>query len=181
MPAILREFQDDPASNICGCLVMMGSNDSTKSSNALQHVPLERFKLNMNWILDYLIEFGIDRQRLIVISPPRISDAKWAQEVMEKYQDVSTHLDGLVKDYARVCIEVAEQKELANFDLNGAMHTELSQDSLGEYLYDGLHLSKRGGEFLFERLEPLISQRIANRLEFQLPYWKDIEREKMTP
>lgn len=169
LPRLMQEFQP---SSICGCLIMLGTNDSTKSTNQIQHVTLDRFRENMIWIIDYLIGFGIEKEKLILISPPRIDDAKWSQEVLTRFGNESTHFDHLVRDYARTSIEVAKEKNLVYFDF----HQEMLKNDLDykDYLNDGLHLSIKGGEFLFKHLEPLLNKHIANGLEFYFPYWRDI-------
>jgi len=154
---------------------MMGSNDSTNSSNKLQHVPLERYKTNLSQIIDGLIEFCQGRERIILISPARIFDSKWS-EIAGKKNEECTHSDELVRSYAQASIDIAREKKIDSLDLNGLM-----QDygpNYDELLDDGLHFSSNGGQFLFDNLVPLFDRKIGNTLKFEFPHWKDIDLSK---
>ena len=168
LPDILQDFDAD---SVCGVILMLGSNDSTKSSNKIQHVPLERFKANLHYIIDYLIEFFNSREKIILISPPRICDSKWREISLEKFEEC-THSDSLVVNYAHISIEVAKEKNISFLDLNKLMHDY--GEKFEELLVDGLHFSPKGGQFLFENLLPLFNKQIGDNLKFQLPYWRDI-------
>jgi isoamyl acetate esterase len=172
LPQILEEFD---AESTCGIILMMGSNDSTKSTNKLQHVPLERYKTNLSQIIDSLIEFCQNREKIILISPARIFDSKWS-EIAEKKNEECTHSDELVRSYAQASIDIAREKNINSLDLNGLMQEY--GPNYGELLDDGLHLSPNGGQFLFDKLVPLFDRNIGNTLKFEFPYWKDIDLSK---
>lgn len=169
LPGLMSEF--DPQS-VCGMTLMLGSNDSTKPQNTIQHVPLEEYRQNMQFIIDYLINWGVDRKKLILINPPRINDTAWAER-QSRYNEEPTHFDHLVKDYAKVSVEVAVEKDIPFVDLNKLMYD--CGDTFTELLHDGLHFSSKGSDLLFRNLYPLINENIENTLNFNYPYWKDFQ------
>lgn len=172
LPKIFDEFNSE---SICGVIIMLGSNDSTKSSNTLQHVSIERFENNMTHIVDYLIKLGIHNKRIILISPARIDDAKWEATVNGRNKNEhSDHFDHLVTDYARIVKKIANEKSTLFVDFNRIMH-DFGPHEYSEFLFDGLHLSEKGSELLFENLMPVVEQHIAHNLKFNFPYWKDIK------
>jgi lysophospholipase L1-like esterase len=171
LPRIFDEFNSE---SICGVIIMLGSNDSTKDTNKIQHVPIARFESNMKFIIEYLKKLGIDEQKIILISPPKIDDARWEATVNSRNQsEHSDHFDHLVTSYARVVKKVAAEKKTLFLDFNNIM-VECGDD-YKECLFDGLHLSDKGSELLYENLLPIVNEQIANHLKFNFPYWKDIK------
>lgn len=166
LPKILSEFTPE---SVCGFVVMLGTNDSTEALNQIQHVPLKRFSENMNYILDYLINWGVAKDKLILISPSKIYDAKW----IEIKGPGITHHDHLVTDYAREAIKIAKEKGVLYYDLNKAME-EYGPD-YHELLSDGLHFSQKGGELLFRGILPILNENIMPSLNFNFPDWKTFE------
>ena len=168
LPKILEEFD---AESTCGIIIMLGSNDSSKNTNKLQHVPVDRYKTNLAHILDDLISFCKSKEKIILISPPRINETKW-KEITDSKNEECTHLDNLVVNYARASIEIATEKSVKYLDLNKIMHDY--GESYEELLIDGLHLSPKGGLLLFNSLLPIFNKQIGSFLKFQFPYWKDL-------
>ena len=169
LPSILEEFDAD---STCGIVVMLGSNDSSKNTNKIQHVPVDRYKSNLAHILDRLVEFCKTTEKIILISPPRIFESKWKIST-DARNDECTHMDNLVINYARASIEVATEKHVTYLDLNRIMHEY--GENYGELLIDGLHLSPKGGLLLFNSLLPIFNKQIGNKLKFQFPYWRDLK------
>ena len=107
LPKILKEFEPH---YVCGCVIMLGTNDS--ATNDLQHVPLERYRENMKSLLEILFKFGIEKRNCILLSPPIINDAKWKEEVFNKFGSESSHFDHLVREYALASIQVAKELDV---------------------------------------------------------------------
>ena len=62
---LLEEFEPE---DVCGFVLMLGSNDSTDPTNKIQHVSLEDYKKNMRWIIDYILnKWGLPKDKLILI------------------------------------------------------------------------------------------------------------------
>jgi lysophospholipase L1-like esterase len=169
LPKIFDEFNSE---SICGVVVMLGSNDSTESSNKIQHVPLTRFETNLQYILDYLINLGIDRQKILLISPAKIDDEKW-EETCKSTSQPATHHDHSVVKYAQCVRKIAQEKQLPFLDLNKIMQD--FGDDYKDFLFDGLHFSEKGSDLLFENLLRLVNQHIVPNLRFNFPYWRDIK------
>lgn len=168
-PKIMGEFD---VSSVCGMTLMLGSNDSARpDTRTLQHVPLERFDTNLRSMIDYLLDtYKLDKRKLIMLSPPRIFESKWQKEIGVEN---ANHFDYLVKDYARVCKQIADDKELNFVDFYKIM--EDYGPNYSELLFDGLHLSGLGSDLLFSSITPLINKNIETDLKFCYPYWKDIK------
>lgn len=166
LPDIFNEFKPEL---ICGVVIMLGSNDSTKPENVKQHVPLDTYKQNLAYIIDYLISYGVDQQKLVMISPPRINEREWLNT-----QPDGTHYDHLVLEYAQCFMAVARDKQIRSLDFNRLMH-EYGDEKYAELLYDGLHLSDMGGKLLFDNLLPVLDEHIIANLEFNFHYWRDLK------
>jgi lysophospholipase L1-like esterase len=175
LPRIFDEFNSE---SICGVIIMLGSNDSTKDTNKIQHVPLARFESNLKYIIDYLKKLGINEHKIILISPPKIDDAKWEATVNSRnHNEHSDHFDHLVTPYAQAVKKVATEKKTIFLDFNGIMAD--CGDDYKECLFDGLHLSDKGSELLYENLLPIVNQHIADHLKYNFPYWKDIKPDQI--
>jgi lysophospholipase L1-like esterase len=161
-PKILAEF---PAESICGVIVLLGTNDS--AGNSLQHVPLDEYKRNMKDIVGSILNYGVAKENLILITPAKIDDVKWSKSIGSP----STHLDYLVKDYAGCCKDICKELNLKCIDLYGLMGRATDYE---KYLFDGLHFSPSGGKLLFENLTPIIDD-LFMKNKFNFPYWKDLD------
>ena len=163
---ILDEFDVE---SIAGMTILLGTNDSVNKTNTLQHVPLKKFKENMELIIKYLISKGIKANRIILISPPRIDDRK-LEQIMGKSK---TYLDSLVKEYAQVCREIVDELDVLFLDLNKAMF-DVGDMKYAEYLSDGIHFTYEGGTYLFEKLKPFLKKNIAENVESNYPQFTNL-------
>ena len=167
---LLEEFEPE---DVCGFVLMLGSNDSTDPTNKIQHVSLEDYKKNMRWIIDYILnKWGLPKDKLILISPPKINDQKW--EMANNCGNcIVTHFDNLVFKYAQESVKIAKELEIPYVDLYSLMEQEINV--YAEYLFDGLHLSNSGAEFLMRNLKPLIENNVYKDLKSNYPYWRDLD------
>lgn len=169
LPEILNEFEPE---NTCGLILMLGSNDSAdQKTSSIQHVPLKRYIENLEAIISYITQtWGLNKNKLIIITPPKIDNTKWS-EVKERQNCVSSHFDELVIHYANECADLAIKNNLELIDL----YKEMAKSrNFSDLLFDGLHLSTAGGLFLFELLKPVLEKNILEGLKYNFPYWKDI-------
>jgi lysophospholipase L1-like esterase len=165
---IMKEFQID---SISGIIILLGSNDSARE-NSIQHVSLKKYKENLDFIFNYLTcEWGIEKQKIIIISPPKIDDQKWKNYTLQMNYEMN-HFDGLVKSYANECVNFAKQNQLLHLDLYYKMDAQ--GDAFKQLLNDGLHFSTAGSLFLFENLKPLVN-RLTENINVNYPYWRDID------
>ena len=109
---------------------------------------------------------------MILISPPRINDSDWEIFCARMGYD-RNHFDHLAADYARVCVDVAAEKGVACLDINRLMSER--KNGYAELLFDGLHFSTLGSQFLFDHLRPMVESSIGLDLNFYYPYWKDVD------
>lgn len=168
LPGILEEFEPG---NTCGIIILLGSNDSAVDTS-MQHVPIKEYRSNLESITDYITgKWGFSKEKIILLSPPRIDDSKWLKFCQEMGYDKS-HTDELATKYARECTDLATEKQIACLDLNKLMSDK--PGGFADLLVDGLHFSKEGSECVFENLKPIVEQLISNDLSFNYPYWKDI-------
>ncbi|KAI4587534.1 isoamyl acetate-hydrolyzing esterase 1 homolog isoform X1 [Ovis aries] len=151
--------------------IFFGANDSAlKDENPKQHVPLEEFVANLRSMVRYLRSVDVPEGRLILITPPPLCEAAWAQECLQQGCKLN-RLNSVVGEYARGCLQVAQDCGAEALDLWTLMQKD-GQD-FSSYLSDGLHLSPKGNEFVFSHLWPLIEKKVSS-LPFLLPYWRDI-------
>lgn len=151
--------------------IFLGANDSVDSVLCpKQHVPLEEFKQNLKDMIEYLQNIGVERHKIVIISPPACDEKKWEADCLENGRAFGKY-NKPTKDYAKVCIDVAVETGTLAVDLYTSM---MNQKHWEEMLRDGLHLSMLGSEFLFELLKPSIA-RLTSDLPLQLPYWADVD------
>lgn len=169
LPSLLKEF---PVDAICGVILFLGSNDSSKSE--IQYVPIEEYVQNMKFMIEYTLKKGVEKSKIIIVAPPRIADEKFAKDRAAQNLECF-HYDGLVKKYSERCIQLAKSLDLEVVDFynlmnNGGLKVE-------DYLKDGLHLSQAGSKLLFDNLWPIVDKNIVKKhgLNFNLPYWRDIK------
>lgn len=166
LPEILAEFDKD---SIQGVILFIGSNDS--ASGACR-IPLEKYSENLQEIYSRLVEtFGLKRDRLIVICPPRIDDEKYKLEGCQE-DPVWKYSDKSVEQYSRECAEFAIKNSLSFVDLYSIMLGY--GNSYKEFLSDGLHLSAKGNLLLYEHLKPVLERTVMNDLEYKYPSWKHV-------
>ena len=170
MPKIFDEFND--ASNICGVVILLGSNDSADSSSKPLHVPLERFEQNYNQIVEFLLKLGVDCQKIVLISPPKKDDASWEITSRRLYDEPSDQFDYLVPAYVKVVKEIATQNNTIFIDFYEIMLGK--GEGYRELLSDGLHLSEKGSQLLFENLAPLVSK-LASEVKQNFPDYTDLQ------
>jgi isoamyl acetate esterase len=162
LPEIMNEFNKE---NVAGVIIGLGTNDSSKAPQ--QNVPVDKYGENMNWIIEYLTNFGIDSQNIVLIIPPPIDDQKWIQ-TKKSFGDQSFHFHSLVMSYVDLCIKIAIEKSLSFVNL----HEKMSQP-FGKYLHDGLHLSHEGGSLLADSLWEIVSK-WSHLKEEKYPNWRNL-------
>jgi lysophospholipase L1-like esterase len=170
LPKIMSEFEAQIHS-IRAIVILLGTNDS--AINQIQHVDLDEFASNYQWIIDYLQSVGITNDKIIIMTPQKIDDDKWSE-----YRPDSTHSDKYVKPYSFKCKAIAEANQIAYVDLYDRM--EASTIDFRQYFHDGLHFSLLGGHFVMDNLWPVIDEKLiaADKLKINFPIWSDIKYTK---
>ncbi|XP_044782199.2 isoamyl acetate-hydrolyzing esterase 1 homolog isoform X2 [Bubalus bubalis] len=138
--------------------IFFGANDSAlKDENPKQHVPLEEFVANLRSMVQYLRSVDVPEGRLILITPPPLCEAAWAQECLQQGCKLN-RLNSVVGEYARACLQVAQDCGADALDL----WTLMQKDSQVQWCARSsppLGWSGRGGGDMETLRESLQSQR----------------------
>uniref|UniRef100_A0AAA9SDL8 Isoamyl acetate-hydrolyzing esterase 1 homolog n=1 Tax=Bos taurus TaxID=9913 RepID=A0AAA9SDL8_BOVIN len=107
--------------------IFFGANDSAlKDENPKQHVPLEEFVANLRSMVRYLRSVDVPEGRLILITPPPLCEAAWAQECLQQGCKLN-RLNSVVGEYARACLQVAQDCGADALDLWSLMQKDGQQ------------------------------------------------------
>jgi lysophospholipase L1-like esterase len=169
LPQIFDEFD---AETVCGVILMLGSNDSATSVPL--HVPTEVYESNLKFMVGYMKEFGIDSQRIVLMSPPKKDDERWVEFLKAEYPDeITDQFNHLVAPYVDIVRKIATEENVQFLDFNEAM--EKYEGDYKELLSDGLHLNEKGSNLLFTHLKPIIENSIAPTLRQNFPEYLELQ------
>lgn len=157
--------------------LMMGSNDASfPDTNPEQAVSLEEFGENLLKIISMLLNNGIKKDFIILISPPPILPDKWTKFRNScpgtEYKNCKDN--DLTKKYAAEVGKVASRLSITFIDLFSAM---MQSCNLDQALYDGLHLGRDGAAVLCNLLTPELDRRLGARDSLVFPEWREMENE----
>ncbi|CAG0920421.1 unnamed protein product [Notodromas monacha] len=97
LPRIANTF-DDP---VAAVVILLGTNDAADAvQNVRLHVPLEGYRKNLAWMVKFMQDKGVSREKIILMSPP-------AADVKKRQTEA----------YARVCEEVAHGANISSINL----------------------------------------------------------------
>ncbi|KAH7643863.1 isoamyl acetate-hydrolyzing esterase [Dermatophagoides farinae] len=178
MPKIFQQFK---AEEIACVTILLGSNDSVPVSSVTgQHVPVDEYRTNMVAMINFLTSIGIDKNKIILIAPPNMHQDSFKRWSIEQNRPIipETWEKDLVK-YVDACRSIATEMNLSLLDLYTVfMAVKNDNDKL---FNDGLHLSRDGGQLLYDNLLPLIMERVVRITgkpftdqSMQYPYWRDV-------
>ncbi|XP_050406651.1 isoamyl acetate-hydrolyzing esterase 1 homolog isoform X1 [Patella vulgata] len=163
----------DTAKNVAGVTLFLGANDSNAGdTNPRQHVPLNEFKQNMADMVEYLQSIGIEREKIIMISPPAYNNDAWQLECVKKGKPCSKTTENTQK-YATSCVQLCKETGIWSVDLYSEM---LKNENWKEMLNDGLHLSTIGSRLLFKLLQPIVDK-LTSDLPMNYPLWDEVDYE----
>ena len=174
---VLPDILDSVAlENVKIVTLMMGSNDASfPETNPEQAVPLEEFGENLLKIISMLLNKGIKKESIVIMSPPPILPEKWTQYRNSlpgpKYENCKDNQ--LTKQYAAECGKVAGRMNITFVDLFTAM---MGLHDLDAALSDGLHLGKPGHVVLVKHLSTIFDEKLgSSRAEkLMLPEWREM-------
>ncbi|CAH8657031.1 unnamed protein product [Schistosoma guineensis] len=147
--------------------IFLGANDACATPQ--QHVPVEEYKSNLSWMIEYIHKLDVPTDHISLISLPPIDENKWGAIEIAKGRAITRRLDTCAT-YAVACQEVANVNEVSIVNLYEAM---LMQKNWESFLSDGLHFSRKGSEFLARILENLLTDKLGD-LKWWFPDWKVI-------
>ncbi|KAH9524413.1 isoamyl acetate-hydrolyzing esterase [Bulinus truncatus] len=152
--------------------IFLGANDSNDEQlNPRQHVPLAEFEQNLREIVTFAMSQGIAREKIILISPPAFNAEAWSIVCQERGKVLSKD-NATTGIYAKACSKLADEMGVKLIDLYSAMMNSLDYTI---YLNDGLHLSEKGSQLLFDLLQPIIKQLTSHIPEVWFPSYDQVD------
>ncbi|KAJ2615329.1 isoamyl acetate-hydrolyzing esterase [Coemansia sp. RSA 1365] len=163
------------------CLLAFGANDAALPFSQW-HIPLNEFSDNLRQMVSLLhdpssVYYSPDT-RILFITPPPIGDRMW-EEDSKLHRRKADRKNAVTKKYADAVITVAKELDLPYVDIwtaiESAVHNSTDStpeaansldDGYKKYLNDGLHLTDKGNELLFD----LIVKEIHNNWPELNPY-----------
>lgn len=114
--------------------ILLGTNDSVDptmhTEHVAQHVPTQEYRQNLSSLISEIWNrYGKDVV-VVLITPPPITESE---------------RDKSVEEYAKVCVEVANEVGVSALDLRSAF---LSQADWQSMFSDGVHFNDSGDQFL---------------------------------
>ncbi|KAI1307989.1 Isoamyl acetate-hydrolyzing esterase 1 -like protein [Halotydeus destructor] len=142
----------------------------TQSVDLVFHVPIDEYKSNMKAIVQYLVDRGLSKDKIVFMTPPTIDIEKLSQSNVDDFPDISEEVREAIRklgptvrsvqktsEYAQACLDVGNEIHVDTLNL----YQIFTQDSRGsDLLVDGIHFSVDGSKLLFDNLWPLVESRV---------------------
>jgi len=157
-------------------VLFWGANDSSLAElNPHQHVPVERYKGNLGAMCDYLLDAGLPKTAIILVTPPPVHEGMWLKHNQDKNWVSSDRLNSVTKLYADAVEQLGTEREIETVHL----YTEMEgKEDLQGYLSDGLHMSKAGNALVASLLKHAMEQKLAGTKQV-FPDWKETNADKL--
>ncbi|CAH8874327.1 unnamed protein product [Trichobilharzia szidati] len=147
--------------------IFLGANDACLSQQ--QHVPIEEYKRNLQWMIKYLNQMELPVDHILLISLPPVDENKWGVTERAEGLPLTRKLVNYA-NYAIACEEVSKLNQVNHINLFEAM---INQKDWESFLSDGLHFSRKGSEFLANILQAFFADKLSG-LKWWFPDWKTI-------
>lgn len=135
-----------------------GHNDVWKEPYPA-HVPVEEFESNMRGIVNYLIDNGLGKEKIILITPTWYHDKSFQVYLKEiKMPPLSKDLES-AREYTDVILRIATEMDITVLDF---FEISLKQEPLEEIFCDGIHYSRKGARLMYQNLIPLIEKKVES-------------------
>ncbi|KAG0166516.1 hypothetical protein DFQ28_007190 [Apophysomyces sp. BC1034] len=181
-----RQEQAQQAASVRLITIFFGANDAALPIS-FQHVPLDRFKKNLNMLLDLVLSpdsrFYNPKARVMLITPPPLNEPQWQRRCEENGEALNRTAES-ARVYADAVREVGRDCEVVVVDLWTKImdRCELERRDLSDFLFDGLHLNGNGNQVLYDLLMETIGHEFPeihpDALEMELPYWRELTTSK---
>jgi lysophospholipase L1-like esterase len=170
---VFDEFKN--IDDIAGVLLLFGSNDAAvKTDDPLcQHTPLKDFSKNIKEIVERLIERGIPKEKIVLISPPPVVANQWDAHCVAEKKPYSPRDNFQSARYSQEMEEVAESHQTSFADLH---HHLINANNWEEFFADGLHLNRQGSLVFLETLQHNLDQ-ILKEHPMIYPDWKVVDHQ----
>ncbi|XP_071788537.1 LOW QUALITY PROTEIN: isoamyl acetate-hydrolyzing esterase 1 homolog [Asterias amurensis] len=169
--ALPRCIPKEDIPHIAMVTIFFGANDSVlEETRGAKFVSLDDFSANLQDMVQYLVDGGMQSDNIIIISPPPLDDKVWSKGCLKNESPVNRKNSntGL---YAKACCRVSKECSVECLDVWTLMQEEQNWQ---RFLVDGLHLSEEGSRFLGQHLLRMAEVK-TSKLSTQLPDWKDID------
>lgn len=169
-------------------VIFFGSNDSATNE---QHVPLDRYKTNV----EKLAQQAVDRGLKVIITGPAPHDELARREMFKDEPGVNPRSSKLQRDYSDAACEVALKMGLPSINLWYAFAKDAgwepgyplpstvegegkdNETSVTKYLKDGLHFAGPGYKVWYDELVNVIAERHPElkeeNLKTVMPLWRE--------
>ncbi|KAG1684791.1 hypothetical protein DVH05_010525 [Phytophthora capsici] len=157
-PTIKREIQEESFSTPSLITIWFGSNDAALSNGTSSrvHVPIDDYKANLKKIVSRFWTAAPSAQ-ILLITPSHINDIARAELSAEKNGTID-RTNEMAKEYARACVETAEEIDVSVLDLNTFFNNMSEVDRNDLLQSDGLHLNALGNIVVDEQLRNKIGE-----------------------
>lgn len=167
-----RLYSAENITDVKAFVICLGANDSSNvKSETKQHVPLDEYCRNLEEMIQYLIKIGLNKDKIILMTPPPYYHPKYATYCQEVGRDMPVKDNIVVSQYAEACYKVAQNCEVDVVNLYQEM---IKDENWPRYLIDGLHFSHAGSVLVYALLWPHIAKRI-DTTKMILPPWNEID------
>jgi len=137
--------------------IFFGANDAALADRCGQHVPVAEYKMNLGKILDSMSS-TLNDCAFILISPPPVDEDSWKEYQCTPESNRTLEQSEL---YSKACSEVAHEKGTFFVDVWQAI---MNSDDWKGCLCDGLHLSGKGNDIVYEELYKTIETNMKHLL-----------------
>ncbi|EEY58099.1 isoamyl acetate-hydrolyzing esterase 1 [Phytophthora infestans T30-4] len=154
--------------------IWLGANDAAlpNGSAVAQHVPVESYKENLVLLVLHFQQMAPDAG-ILFITPPCVDDEvqeKNARKYEGDMKNMVVHSNTMAGIYAHACVETASKLGLSVLDLH-TYFNNMTQWDRKNVLEDGLHLNKRGNNFMYQQLRQKIDVDFPN-ISHKLDRWQ---------
>lgn len=176
-----KKAQAEESCSIQLMTIFFGANDAALPITG-QHVPLDRYRANLKTMVDLVknpaSDFYNPKMRLILITPPPVNEAQWAERCKERGEELN-RFNHLAQQYATSVVDLGRELQVPVVDLWSILMERVKQGSdLSEFFLDGLHLNVNGYKALYEAIMTVILNHYKeihpDQLETEIPYFRDL-------
>lgn len=123
------------------------------------HLPLDNYEANMRSIVKYLLDNGLEKSKIILITPTWYHH-ETCQEYMKEANlpPIQKGFDD-AKQYSDVILRIGKDNEIYVLDF---FDISAKYEPLKEMFCDGIHYSRVGAKLLFDNLMPIIEKKIES-------------------
>lgn len=185
---LLPTIRAETAAGECIKLLVIEVGTNDVANNDMQHVPIERYKENLTWMIDMSLGAGVERVVVVGLGP--VDEAKFTET-----RDRSA---ARTMEYAASARMVAEKCQVPFLDLwhtfmdatgwaNGdpipGQGNSQPNKALSRLLTDGVHLTGNGYKIWYTELLRIISETFPElrpeQLPTVLPHIFDVDRSNL--